>query len=143
MKTLKTGIVGLAIVLTFGAANATTIKNNNYGATVNEDVTTYVNAISHGELKGLNALLDDHLKYSVARGSETLVFGKAEFIQSVQADKNVEQNCTISTSVDDSTPDVTIAKVEMKYEGFTRTNYVTMVNSARGWKITNIYSTFE
>jgi hypothetical protein len=31
----------------------------------------------------------------------------------------------------------------MKYEGFTRSNYVTLANTSEGWKITNVYSVFK
>jgi hypothetical protein len=144
MKTLKTTILALLIVVSFGAAKANTIYNNNDDRmSVNYAVNTYVSAISRGHVKELNNLLDDNLKYSIERGKKTLVFSKAEYLESLKADQGVEQDCLVTTTVNDTTPDVTIVKVDMKYADFTRTNYVTLTNSSKGWKVTNIYSTFK
>jgi len=133
------------MLVAFGAANAKSIvyDDGTNNATVNYVVNTYVDAVSLGNYKVLGALLDDNLKYSVERGSKTLVFNKAQLLESFKQDQGIKQDCQVSTSVNDSTPDVTIVKVELKYAEFTRTNYVTMVNSAKGWKITNIYSSFK
>jgi len=144
MKTLKTTILALLIVVSFGAAKADTIYNNNDDRmSVNYAVNTYVSAISRGHVKELNNLLDENLKYSIERGKKTLVFNKAEYLESLKADQGVEQDCLVTTTVNDTTPDVTIVKVDMKYADFTRTNYVTLTNSSKGWKVTNIYSTFK
>jgi len=144
MKTLKTSILGLLMLVAFAAAKASPVKiYDDTKLTVNYAVNTYVDAISLGNYKEMTALLDDNLKYSIERGTKTMVFNKAQFLESIKGDQGVKQDCEVSTSVNDSTPDVTIVKVEMKYADFTRTNYVTMVNSAKGWKITNIYSSFK
>jgi hypothetical protein len=144
MKTLKTTILALLIVVSFGAAKADSIYNNNDDRmSVNYAVNTYVSAISRGHIKELNNLLDENLKYSIERGKKTLVFNKAEYLESLKADQGVEQDCLVTTTVNDTTPDVTIVKVDMKYAEFTRTNYVTLTNSSKGWKVTNIYSTFK
>ncbi|MBW4888158.1 nuclear transport factor 2 family protein [Mucilaginibacter sp. HMF5004] len=144
MKTLKATILGLLIVMTFGAAKANSIYNNNDDKmSVNYAVNVYVDAISRGHVKELAPLLDDNLKYSIEQGSKTVVFSKSEFLESLKADQNVEQNCLVTTTVNESTPDVAIVKVDMKYAGFTRTNFVTLTNSSKGWKVTNIYSKFK
>ncbi|WP_295653390.1 nuclear transport factor 2 family protein [uncultured Mucilaginibacter sp.] len=143
MKTLKTTILGLLMLVAFGAAKANVVKLDDSKLTVNYAVNTYVDAVSLGNYKELSSLLDDNLKYSIERGNKTLVFNKAQLLESFKQEQGVKQDCEVSTSVNDSTPDVTIVKVEMKYADFTRTNYVTLVNSAKGWKITNIYSSFK
>jgi hypothetical protein len=144
MKTLKTTIAALLIVMAFGAAKANTIYNNNDDRmSVNYAVNTYISAISRGHVKELNSLLDENLKYSIERGTKTLVFNKAEYLEAIKADQGVEQDCLVTSTVNETTPDVTIVKVDLKYASFTRTNYVTLTNSAKGWKVTNIYSTFK
>ncbi len=61
----------------------------------------------------------------------------------MKGDQNVEQTCTVSTSEVETNADMSLVKVDMKYEGFTRSNYVTMVNTGAGWKITNVYTVFK
>lgn len=144
MKTLKATILAFLVVLAFGAAKAKTVYPNTDDKTsVTYAVNTYVSAISQGKIKELNNLLDDNLKYSMERGSQKLVLDKAQYIESLKNNQNVEQDCLVTSTITESTPDVTLVKVEMKYAEFTRINYVTMVNSSKGWKITNIYSTFK
>lgn len=143
MKTLKTIALGLILLVTFGAANATTIKTNNESLTVNHAITTYVNALAHGQVSDLSAVIDQNAKFTMLRGSKMLSFNKDEVVNSVQENQNVDQVCTVSTSVRESNSDLTVVKVDMKYEGFTRSNYVTLANTAEGWKITNVYSVFK
>jgi hypothetical protein len=33
--------------------------------------------------------------------------------------------------------------VDMKFENFVRSNYVTIANTPSGWKITNVHSVFK
>ncbi len=143
MKTLKTIALGLILLVTFGAANAATVKTNNESLTVNHAITTYVNALAHGQVSDLSAVIDQNAKFTMLRGSKMLSFNKEEIVSSVQESENVDQDCTVSTSVRESNSDITVVKVDMKYEGFTRSNYVTLANTAEGWKITNVYSVFK
>jgi hypothetical protein len=143
MKTLKTIIAALLVVLTFGAAKANTIYNNDDKTSLNYAVNTYIDAISNGHVKELNTLVDENLKYSIERGDKKLVFNKTEYLEGLKADEGVKQDCLITSTVNEPTPDVTILKIDMKYAGFTRTDYVTLNNTAKGWKVTTIYSAFK
>ena len=72
-----------------------------------------------------------------------MVYNKQQTAEAFEEDADVQQDCVVTTTVNNSNPDVTIVKVELQYVDCIRTNYVTMTNSAQGWKITNIYSTFK
>jgi len=133
----------LITLLIFGSVKADAIKQDDEKLTVDYAVNIYVNAITLGQVKGLDAILDENLKYTLERGGQTLVFAKKDVLNSFKGNENVKQECLVATTVDSTTPDVTIVKVEMQYNDFKRTNYVTMANSGRGWKIVNIYSTFK
>ncbi len=61
----------------------------------------------------------------------------------LKAGKNVEQACTTSTRVVENNAYMAVVKVDMKFDQFTRSNYVTLVNTGNGWKITNVYSIFK
>lgn len=141
MKTIKTIAAALLLVVTFGAAKANTIDNEIL--TVNHAVNTYVNAMAHGQVADLANVIDANAKFTLLRGKKMLSFNKAEILGSVQENENVEQDCKTTTSVRESNSDLTVVKVDMKYAGFTRSNYVTLANTADGWKITNVYSVFK
>jgi len=141
MKTIKTIAAALLIAVTFGAAKANTIDNEIL--TVNHAVNSYVNAMTHGQVADLANVIDANAKFTMLRGKKMLSFNKAEILGSVQENENVEQDCKTTTSVRESNSDLTVVKVDMKYAGFTRSNYVTLANTADGWKITNVYSVFK
>ena len=144
MKTLKITILGLLMIATFGAAKANTVKHGgNDMVSANYTINTYVGAISRGRVKDMTDLLGDNLKYSIQRGNKVLVFNKSQYVESAKNDQNLQQDCLVTTTVAESTSDVMIVKVDMKYADVTRTNYVTLINSDNGWKITNIYSVFK
>jgi hypothetical protein len=144
MKTLKTIILGLIAVMAFGAASAKTTNPAKEKISVNYAVTTYVNAVAHGKTAGLSDVIDDNnFKYTMLRGENAMDYSKDDLLTSLKTSENVEQDCTTSVSVSENTPGVNVAKVVMKYKGFTRTNYVTLTDTSDGWKITNIYSVFK
>jgi hypothetical protein len=144
MKNLKTiGLLVMAII-GLGKAKANDIKQNDDDRlSVNYAVNVYVDAISYGHINGLDKILDDNVKYTLVRENGNMVFGKDDILTYFKHVEDIEQNCLVTTVTDDRTPDVTIMKVYQKYPSFTRINYVTMVNSSKGWKITNIYSTMQ
>jgi hypothetical protein len=77
------------------------------------------------------------------RGNQLLSFNKTQMLDYMQSNKNVELACTASTSLIESNPDITLVKVDMKFDSFVRSNYITLTNTADGWKITSVYSVFK
>ncbi len=143
MKTLKTTILGLVTLLTFGAANATSVKTENEKATVKYVISTYLNAIAHGQNAGLKDIIDNNATFSMVRGKQMVNYNKSEALAFFKDTENIEQNCKVTSSVNVSNTDMTVVRVDMKYDGFTRTNYVTVTNTSEGWKITNVHSVFK
>ncbi len=142
MKTLKSIFTALALVVICTAAKAD-VKAEGDNLTRNYAINTYIDAMTRGKAAGLSDAVDQSAKFTLLRGKNVLSFTKAEMIESVKANKNTEQNCTTSTSVVESNSDLAVVKVDMKFDGFVRTNYVTVANTGKGWKITNVYSVFK
>jgi hypothetical protein len=141
MKTLKSILLGVALLAVGTAVRA---NNTNDGTlTENHAINTYVDAMTRGKLQGLNDVLDQSAQFSMLRGKTVLSFSKKQMLDFLQANKNTEQTCTTSTSVVESNANIAVVKVDMKYEGFVRSNYVTIANTGNGWKITNVYSVFS
>ncbi|MDP9047799.1 MAG: hypothetical protein M3N14_06655, partial [Bacteroidota bacterium] len=62
MKTLKTMLMGLALLFSVGSANAATAMRS---APTKDDVfNTYLNATVHGKLSGIDAVLDDNAEFN-------------------------------------------------------------------------------
>lgn len=141
MKTLKSIALGFALLATVCTAKAADKPVERL--TKNYAISTYIDAMTHGKLAGMSDVLDQTAKFSMLRGNTVISYGKAEMIGFVKNNQNIEQTCTVSTSVVESNDDLSVVKVDMKYDGFVRSNYVTVANTGEGWKITNVYSVFK
>ncbi|MBK0380436.1 nuclear transport factor 2 family protein [Mucilaginibacter segetis] len=142
MKNLKSIILGLALLITCGTVNAGT-KTEGENLTKNYAINTYVDAMTRGKLSGLDEVLDRSVKFSMLRGKNMLSFNKKEMLNYLKKTGNVEQACTTSTRIVESNADLALIRVDMKFENFVRSNYLTVANTGNGWKITNVYSVFK
>jgi hypothetical protein len=141
MKTLKSFILGLALVVACTAAKATdepTAKSSQIHA-----INAYLDAMTRGKVNALNDVTDQSAKFSILRGKSIMSFTKKEMTDYLKSEKNIEQTCTTTTSIVENNADMAVIKVDMKFENFTRSNYVTVANTGSGWKITNVYSVFK
>ncbi|HEY0245759.1 MAG TPA: nuclear transport factor 2 family protein [Mucilaginibacter sp.] len=141
MKTLKSIMLGMSLLLVFSAANAT--ETPAVALTKNYTINTYIDAMTHGKLNGINNVLDQNAKFSILRGKKVVSYGKQEVIDHLQINKDVEMDCTTNTSIVESNADYTLVKVDMNYHNSIQSNYVTIINTGEGWKITNVYSVFK
>jgi hypothetical protein len=141
MKTLRSIMLGLAMLALFGAAKANTTGNSKLTQTY--AINTYVDAMTRGRLSGLSDVIDNTASFSMVRGKQVLSFDKKQMLDYFKTNRNTEQVCTTSTSIVESNANIAIVKVDMKFAEFTRSNYVTIANTGNGWKITNVYSTFS
>lgn len=141
MKTLKSIALGLVLLTVFSAAKAT--DKSAERLTKKYAVDTYIDAISHGKLQGLNEVLDPSAKFSMLRGTQVMSFDKNEMLSFMKSNQNIEQSCTINTHEVENNDNVSVVKIDMQYNGFVRSNYVTVANTGNGWKITNVYSVFK
>ncbi|MGN8072718.1 nuclear transport factor 2 family protein [Mucilaginibacter sp. 22184] len=142
MKTLKSILLGLTLLVVGSAAKAIPYSDGD-NLTKTFAINTYVDAMTRGKLQGLNDVVDQNAKFSLLSGKKIITFTRDEIFQSLKLNKNVEQDCTTSTTIIQSNSDITVVKVDMQYERFVRSNYVTIANTGKGWKITNVYSVFK
>ena len=140
MKTLKTLTAALLIVLTGSAFANDDVKKAKLQ--LDYTVNTFIDAVSHGKINDLTEVLDSDVKLTFTRANKIYNYNKAEILRSIKPLKNIEQNCSTDFSIIEVNPNQAIAKVTMKYNGFSKISLVNMVNSKTGWKITNISNTY-
>jgi hypothetical protein len=141
MKTLKSLIMSFALLVICVAANAN--NKPNQALTRDHAINVYVDAMTHGKLDGLNTVLDESVEFSMLRGNTVLSFSRKEMLDYFQSNKNIEEPCTTTTSIVENHANVEVVEVDMKFNGFVRTNMVTISDTGDGWKITKVYSTFS
>jgi hypothetical protein len=140
MKIFKSVMMGFALLLFCGMANA---NSRTTAASGDDVITTYINAIIHGKFDGLDKAIADNAEFSTTRGENVNTFNKAQMLAALQPNANMEQDCKYTTTVVQQDDEIVIKKVEMKYNGYSRTDLVTAQASGKGWKITKVESTFE
>jgi hypothetical protein len=144
MKTLKMFIVLTLLPLQFIAAKNRQTHDEDGAFTRVHAIDTYVDAVTRGKLDGFDAVIDPSAKFTVLNAQNKLLsFGKKQMLEFLNRIKNVEEMCTTSTSILQNNTDMVVAKVDMKFEGFTRSNYISIANTRSGWKIINVYSVFN
>ncbi|WP_242691448.1 nuclear transport factor 2 family protein [Desertivirga arenae] len=139
MKTLKTLTTALLIILTANAfANDNDDTKKSEKLLMDYTIKRYINAISHGEVKGIAEIFDNDVKMTTTRNNEILNYGKSDILWSLKFTQDAEQNCTTDYKFLEMNPTQAVVKVTMKYEGFNKVNVVSLANTAKGWRITNI-----
>ena len=142
MKTLKSLLFAALLLVSTVAAKAADLPNVDK-LSQSYAVNIYVNAISQGKLAGFSEIIDSSAKFSLMRGNKVMSFSKEQLLKFMNANADVKQDCTTSTSVVENNADITVIKVDMQYSNFVRSNYVTLANTGNGWKITNVHSVFN
>lgn len=142
MKALRTLIIGIALFTVCTAAKAT-FRTDEVNMSKNFAINTYIDAMTRGKATGMSEVLDPTVKFTMLRGTKLLSFSKKEMLDYLKANKNIEQSCTTNTQVIENDADQSVVKVDMQFDGFVRTNYVTLANTGNGWKITHVYSVFK
>ncbi|QHS55778.1 hypothetical protein GWR56_09610 [Mucilaginibacter sp. 14171R-50] len=143
MKTLKSVTLGIALIVTSSFIQAKANDVPEINLTKTHAINIYVDAMTRGRIDGLNQVVDQSAKFSMLRGKSILSFTKKEMTDYLKHEKNIEQVCTTSTEIVENNPDMAVVRVDMKFDNFTRSNYVTVANTGSGWKITNVYSVFK
>ena len=137
MKTLKSIMLGLALLVVSTVANAS-IKPTAAALTKNDVLNIYVNAIIHGKIDGVENILSKDLQFTISHGEKEFKLDKKQLLESLKESENVEQGCTYTTSVMDETDDKMVVKLTMKYDGYVRTNLITIALNRADFKITKI-----
>jgi len=136
MKTLKSILLGLTLLVASTVANAKTLPA--VALTKNDVLNSYVNAVVHGKVEGIENIFDKNLKFVMYRNDKEFNLNKAELLESLKASENVEQKCTYTTSIVSDKDSKMVVKLIMKYDGYVRTNTITISQKNDDFQITRI-----
>jgi len=136
MKTLKSILFGLALLVATGVANAKPNTANTLSK--NDVVSVFTNAVIHGNLQNLDQALAKDVEYTIYRGAKTFKLNKQALLDSFKASENVEQSCQYSTSIVSDIDNTMVLRLNMQYDGYVRTSTITIKQQGQDWKITSI-----
>jgi hypothetical protein len=141
MKTLKTLAASLLTIVSLSAFAADGEKSEKLK--INYTLNTFVDAMANGQMEDLGDILDDQMKFTVVRSEKVINYSKSQLLNSLKQSENVVQNCDTDYDVEKINSSQALVKVIMKYEGFTKINYINLDNTKTGWKITSISSSYS
>lgn len=136
MKTLKTILLGLTLLAASTVANAKNLPAT--ALTKNDVLNAYVNAVVHGKVDGVENILSKDVKFVMFRNDKEFDLDKKQLLESLKASENVEQNCTYTTSIMDESNKKMVVKLIMRYDGYVRTNTLTISQKGDDFQITRI-----
>lgn len=137
MKTLKKSILTLSFLLV-ACFLVKADSPKKAGKNANDVLIKYIENTTAGQGYEFKDLLADDFKQYVDCEKKELNYDKKQFIKYLKSFENIVFDCTTDYLVIEETKDFVIAKVDMQFANFTKTNYVTLSNTNEGWKITNI-----
>ena len=141
MKTLTTLTAAVLIFLSFSAFASKGLETERFK--MDYTIQTYIDAICNGESTRFSDVIDNDARFVISRGNTIVNYTKSDMIGWMKFNKAVKQNCNTDFKLIEQTLDQAIVKVTMKYETFSRVNFVTVANTSNGWKITNVSSSFQ
>lgn len=136
MKTLKTTVLTFSLLVACVLVKAELPNKSSKNA--NGVLDAYVESVTKGNIQDVEELLGDDFKQYVNGDKKSLNFNKRQFMRQLTLSEDYAMNCTADYSFMEKKENFVIAKVDMKYPGFTKTDYLTMNHTAEGWQITSI-----
>lgn len=142
MKTLMTTFFA-AIIFVSASAFAKAETKSSRLATADNSVSLYIETITKGNVENMDALFGSQFIQNTNANGKVITHNKKQVIGFIKGQKNVKQDCSTTYTVMEQSGDYTLAKVEMKYSGFTKVDYVTLSKEGADWKINQIVTTYK
>ncbi|MNL49482.1 putative lumazine-binding protein [compost metagenome] len=102
----------------------------------------YVAVMTEGQSAGVEQLFTSDFIQKV-QASEDKTNSRSEVIAFLKKQKGEQLNCKTSTTIVQESADYMIAKVTMQFEGFTKTDLVTLVNDGGNWKVSQSINSYR
>ncbi|MEN5234310.1 nuclear transport factor 2 family protein [Sphingobacterium faecium] len=149
MNTLAKTFAAAALIAlsTFTMAAGKPEVSNSKKAVVNLStadlaIDHYVAVMTEGQSAGVEQLFTTDFSQKV-HASEDKTNSRSEVISFLKKQKGEQLNCKTSTTIVQESADYMIAKVTMQFEGFTKTDLVTLVNDGGNWKISQSINSYK
>ena len=102
----------------------------------------YVAVMTEEQSAGVEQLFTADFSQKV-QASEDKTNSRSEVISFLKKQKGEQLNCKTSTTIVQESADYMIAKVTMQFEGFTKTDLVTLVNDEGNWKVSQSINSYK
>jgi len=111
-------------------------------STADRAIDHYVVVMTEGQSAGVEQLFTSDFSQKV-QASEDKTNSRSEVISFLKKQKGEQLNCKTSTTILQESGDYIIAKVTMQFEGFVKTDLVTLVNDGGNWKVSQSINSYK
>lgn len=140
MKTTIKTIVAAFIMITsfssYAAEKVNPLKDLN---SVNI-IRTYLEAATAGSITFNKFLFAEDFEYQ--NTANNVCYNKKTYTNFLKANKGLRFNCETTYEMLDECGKACVAKAVMKFDTFTRVDYITLNHSQDGWKVSKVVTTY-
>lgn len=138
-KIISTIATVFTLVFTFQASAKETV-NPLKDFNAKKIALVYVEALTTGNIEYNKHLFTSDFEYRNTANNE--VVSRSKYINFLKENKGLKYNCITSYDILDQTGNTSVAKATMKFDHFTRVDYITMQQSQDGWKVSKVVTTY-
>ncbi|WP_343565238.1 nuclear transport factor 2 family protein [Sphingobacterium sp.] len=148
MKTLVKTFAAAALIAvsTFAMAaegpGSKSAKANVNLSTADFALEHYVAVTTEGESAGVEQLFAENFSQKV-QSSNAQTHSREAVVKSLKKQKGERLNCAVSTDIIEESADYMVAKVTLKFEGFTKTDLVTLERVGNEWKVSKSINSYK
>ncbi|PRY53158.1 putative lumazine-binding protein [Arcticibacter pallidicorallinus] len=105
-------------------------------------VKTYIDAVTLGKVSDLASVLESDAKFTLTQGERIVKFSRYETLNWMKSSEGVRQNCSTDFKIIEMDASQAVVKITMTYDTFLKVNLLSLANTKKGWKITNVSTSF-
>lgn len=103
----------------------------------------YVETVTQGQTSYANELFSEQFRQTTSNQSKAIRHNKQEVVAFLKGNKNIKQNCTTNYDILEASTSYALARVEMKYEGFSKIDLVSLSMENGSWKVDQVISSYH
>lgn len=143
MKTLRKTCIAIALILGITASVFAIEKEKLNTAVVENVVDAYIKTTVKGDMSHVNELFSQSFVQQTTTDYNQLTLSRTSYIRQLKNAKGVEYQCNSRYEVLEQQGKYTLAKVELVFANFTRTDYLTLVEKEKGWEIAQVSTVYD
>lgn len=105
-------------------------------------VKTYIDAVTLGKVSDLASVLESDAKFTLTQGERIVKFSRYETLNWMKSSEGIRQNCSTDFKIIEMDASQGVVKITMKYDTFLKVNLLSLANTKKGWRITNVSTSF-
>lgn len=136
IATIATAFIMMTSFSSFAAKKVNPLKDLN---SMNI-IATYLEAATTGSIEYNKFLFSEDFEYR--NTVNNTCYNKKTYTNYLKANEGLKFNCETTYEILDESGKACVAKAIMKFDNFTRIDYITLNHSQDGWKVSKVVTTY-